>query len=1016
MWRRDNGVAAMIEYFDRGICSRLKMDENEWASLSSVERFTLIGGLPDGRKLKEAIMEQARECANDFSYAARNYFWITTKKKKEQLLTLWESQHLILDKYYELKAMGKAQKIAILKARQLGALAPETRVLTALMEWKRIDDLVVGEDLIATDEFPVEATRLLRTAKVLRKWRVKKEAFLLTMKDGSTITATADHPFLCKKRGSTANEWRTVRKVGTRKQAAPIVPGDAIRVIARPWEASLTYEDGWFSGFLDGEGSLRAKENGGIELTVSQVEGAALSRAIEYLDNCGFPYKVEVDARKGGESSKLGNKPVFKLVVHRMPEVFRLLGRTRPSRFMGRRLWEGKDFPSSGDESWAVVESVESIGIRDMVDIETTTGTFIAEGVVTHNCSTLIEAMIAWRAMFYPNTRAIVVSRNQKHSSYLFGYMLYIYDHMPWWLKPMQASRKEDYGLVFDNEDPALRSRFPGMNSKVMVQWANQYSGVGEGIAIDAAHISEFCGYMDTELEEIVNADLGNSMADEPEVFGFLEGTGEGAGRASHKMWRSWENRIDSGRWPKWYPLFLPSFFETTRVLPPPSGWHIQEPELVMRDRTKREWCRCDNKNCGKYKKGIVFGEPVAGSLCPDCRGGTLIPMLLTDEQCYWHQDNREAAEEQGEVAKKQWTSEQAVTAEEAFQVSGYVMFNDACREWVNSTVNEYPIKKGKIYRETGEIHGASNKEGRCYVDGCNVDHRHDETPFRVWEEPQAGRSYSIGVDVSEGIGQDYSVIFVNKIGMSSGEPDEQVALWRDNHTKPKELAFYCNVIGRWYNDALMAIEYNLYQTTGDDVIYIYQYPNIFRWKHKDSVNPMSNKWHWWTKSDSKSRLHQTAVDWLLSRSWAIRSSNFSEEITTYQKEDYESRSVGAEAGFHDDELLAGMIALYTAHELDCDEVGRVRVPSRVEFQKPARYRCYCDACHYGEKTDPDGKWPWVCDNPEREYRCPSCESIQLRAVSLEIPQENRMDYDSLIGMMTKRISVSGYGAGSEDY
>jgi len=377
--------------------------------------------------------------------------------------------------------------------------------------------------------------------------------------------------------------------------------------------------------------------------------------------------------------------------------------------------------------------------------------------------------------------------------------------------------------------------------------------------------------------------------------------------------------------------------------------------------------------------------------------------MVLNDDQCFWHQDNREQAEEQGEKAKKQWLQEQAVTGEEAFQVSGYVMFNDSCREWVGSTIDNSPRRKGKIYRETGEIHGAGGLEGRCYVNGCNVDHRHDETPYTEWEEPQPDRLYTIGVDVSEGIGQDYSVIFVNKIGRALGEPDEQVALWRDNHTKPKELAFYCNVIGLWYNQAMMCIEYNTYQTTGDDVVYVYQYPNVFRWKNKETINPLTHKWHWWTKVNTKAYLHQTAVDWLLSRAWVIRSANYAKEMTTYRKEEFDTRSFGAEEGFHDDELIAGMIALYCSHELDCDEVGRVRVPSLVEVQKPARYRCYCNSCRYGEAIDPDGKWPWVCDNPEREYRCPSCGSIRLVAVSLEIQQQASLGYEGLMSLMGKR-------------
>jgi len=469
---------------------------------------------------------------------------------------------------------------------------------------------------------------------------------------------------------------------------------------------------------------------------------------------------------------------------------------------------------------------------------------------------------------------------------------------------------------------------------------------------------------------------------------------------------------MDQGKWPRWYPLFLPSFFETTRVLAPPNGWCIQEPERLMRERAKKEWLTC--ANCRKWRKAALFGESVSGAKCPDCDTGTLQPMVLTDEQCYWHQDNREQAEEQGEKAKKQWLQEMAVTAEDAWQVSGFVMFNDACREWVNSTVDRNPVRKGKIYRETGEIHGAGGEDGRCYIKGCNVDHRQDETPFWVWEEPLLGVEYSVGVDPSEGIGQDYSVIFVNKIG-KFGQPDEQVAVWRDNHTKPKELAFYCNVIGRWYNDALMCIEYNVYQTVGDDVLIFYQYPNVFRWKHLDSLHPLSGKWHWYTKVNTKAYLHQTGVDWLLSHTWVIRSANFAEEMTTYRKEEADSRTFGAEETFHDDELLAGLISLYCAHEMDCDEGGRVRVPGVVEVQKPARYRCYCQTCRYGETVDSEGKWPWVCDNPEREYRCPQCGSIQLKAISLEIQLPNSLGFEGLMTLMGKKPEGQPYEPRIED-
>ena len=61
-------------------------------------------------------------------------------------------------------------------------------------------------------------------------------------------------------------------------------------------------------------------------------------------------------------------------------------------------------------------------------------------------CSTLIEGLIAWRSMYFPNTNAMVVSHVPRHASYLFGIMLHIYDQLPWWMKPMISSRKEELG------------------------------------------------------------------------------------------------------------------------------------------------------------------------------------------------------------------------------------------------------------------------------------------------------------------------------------------------------------------------------------------------------------------------------------------------------------------------------------------------------------------------------------------------------------------------------------------
>jgi hypothetical protein len=707
MWKRDPAVSTMIEYLDRDLPLKYKLTDDEWIDLPTPEKFSLLS--PADRK---AVLEQAKDCTEDFTYASRNYFHIVNKDKQDQLFSLWEGQHLILQCYYDLKAKGQAQKIMVIKARQLGA-------------------------------------------------------------------------------------------------------------------------------------------------------------------------------------------------------------------------------------------------------------------------SLLIEAMIAWRAMFFPNTNGLVVGRNAQHAAYLFSLMLYIYDHLPWWLKPESASREEKDRIHFDRRDPKLRGPRPGMNSIVTVQNFEQYSGVGQGTRLDCAHASEYAEPLDDVAEEVINEDLKHALSDRPDVFGFLESTGKGTGRFAHRLWRAMEQRLEQGKRPDWYPLFLPSFFETTRVMAPPNGWHMKKPEADMLARVKKEWLRCNDAACQRYRPVTIAGESAIGTRCPECNRGTLLPVILTTEQLVWMEDGRENAEAQSKKAARQYKQELCVTAEQAFQLSGYVLFDDPCQEWMDVTVGP-PLMAGRIYA-TAEIHGADAANGdHCYISGCTNDHRHDETPLHVWEKPIAGCEYCAGVDVSEGIGEDYSVIFINKIG-KRGMPDEQVAVWRDNRTDPKTLGFYANVLGRWYNDALMCIEYNIYQTTGDEVAVQLSYPNIFRWKHLDSLHPLSGKMHWYTKVNTKSYLHQTAKHWLQNRVWIIRSKNFKAETTTYQKEDYGSRSMGAAEGFFDDEVLAGMISLYCAHEMDCDESGRVPVPGHVKQEEPATWQMTCKKC----------KQSWGSSNPEGEYRCPyeGCESIgPFTAVYLQTP------------------------------
>ena len=270
-------------------------------------------------------------------------------------------------------------------------------VLTADLRWVRIENITVDTELIATDEdVPggIGAGRKMRTATVEATREIFDYAFRLVMDNAQILIATGDHRFLTKIRGNVATKWSHVKHMRV---------GDEIRNVVKPWDAYQSYEDGWFAGILDGEGSLRAKDGAGAECSVAQVYGPVHDRIERYLIEKGYSYREEVEKREAGEKSKLGSKPLSKYVVSRMGEIFRLIGHTRPTRLMGKRWWEGKELPGRSKahaDAWSRIVSIELLGKRRMIDLQTSTGTFIAEGFVSHN-STLIEGMITWRAVLF---------------------------------------------------------------------------------------------------------------------------------------------------------------------------------------------------------------------------------------------------------------------------------------------------------------------------------------------------------------------------------------------------------------------------------------------------------------------------------------------------------------------------------------------------------------------------------------------------------------------------------------
>ena len=259
---------------------------------------------------------------------------------------------------------------------QMQCVDPSTPVLKADLTWSPIGDLSVGDQLFSFTDGKSETARRLTTTSVEAVRTTEDLAFALHTASGRTIIASKTHKFLSYGADGKGLAWRTVetlmRPYGKTKKRAYLADWQA------PWSTRRSFDDGWVSGILDGEGcvTLRSDTHSGTTVGFTQNEGEVLTRGVDLLRTAG--YEVVVSPANGQDSTKIAR------VNGGIRALMKLLGEYRPMRLLSKFL--GKD------DSYAMwltpdeIVDVTPLGVRTLVDIQTGTGTFLADGYASHNC------------------------------------------------------------------------------------------------------------------------------------------------------------------------------------------------------------------------------------------------------------------------------------------------------------------------------------------------------------------------------------------------------------------------------------------------------------------------------------------------------------------------------------------------------------------------------------------------------------------------------------------------------
>lgn len=270
---------------------------------------------------------------------------------------------------------------------------PKTRILTADLRWIPASEIKVGCSVLAFDE---ESTvkrsgrgtwkgRQWKVSEIQEKRIIKRPCYKIHLSDGTTLISSAEHLWLASRGEEHHYHWIRTDQLMTNRFSWGR-KWCLFKAIAT-WSERQEYQAGYLAAAFDGEGSFSQgrrywaheeglkKGCGTTSLSFAQKPNAMLHATKEYLHDFGFMFS---------ERPRKDHDLVDIQILGGITDYLRFVGTVRP-----HRLLENFDPAKLGKfarkEAIAVI-GLEYIGEQEVVALQTSEHTFIAEGFASHNC------------------------------------------------------------------------------------------------------------------------------------------------------------------------------------------------------------------------------------------------------------------------------------------------------------------------------------------------------------------------------------------------------------------------------------------------------------------------------------------------------------------------------------------------------------------------------------------------------------------------------------------------------
>lgn len=312
-----------------------------------------------------------------------------------------------------------------------------------------------------------------------------------------------------------------------------------------------------------------------------------------------------------------------------------------------------------------------------------------------------------------------------------------------------------------------------GLNSSMRAQTAG-WKNIGRSKMLHHLHLSEVCFWPDPEA--VVDG-LFETVPQGPGTSIIIETTAQLLNPWGHEAWFKAKEAWLNNSIRDFDPVFLPWF-----ILPEYASPYPPEHEFTQGDKDFKDYYGLSWKQVYWYNRklaGFEFRHPGRG--------------------------------------KKFMKTEYPCNDEEAWQSSGESAFPEETIE----LIQRHQVRNPDMVYSVG--HNGVVRDANGYL--------------KVWERPQTGVEYAIGVDTGHGLGQDYTVVCV------LAHPGyRQVAEWASNSIGPREVAGIIEKIAKWYNEAVTAVETNGGSGMLTNSTLMETYGNLYRWEYFDTNSRAETK------------------------------------------------------------------------------------------------------------------------------------------------------------------------------